>query len=190
MATTAAYGVGAWGAAAWGSSDEVLGSVTRTPPTGAVTLAGNAPTVLPIRTEPLVGSLTLTGAAAIVTSSSVAVIPLVGSLALLGTAPVVFHSAAIRPPAGALAFLGLTPGLLQTFIFQVQWDADVAMQSLLLLDWEVGPAPAIIGGVLPLEWSLDELLDRLRLDWDVYQIGLEAAYDEDPQRPWARVNAL
>jgi hypothetical protein len=186
MATTAQWGAFEWGEAEWGSVE----ADSPRPPTAVLTLAGAAPLVLPVRLQPGTGILALMGAAPVVTLSSSALVPIVGSLALIGAAPLALQSAAIRPPAGALAFLGLAPALTKSFLFEVQWDADVAMRLLLLLDWEVGPAPAIVGGVLPLEWSLDELLERLRLDWDVYQIGLEAAYDEDPQRPWARVNAL
>ena len=190
MATTAAYGVGAWGAAAWGSGEEVGGSVTRTPAAAALTVTGAAPSLLPVAVRPPAGSLALTGAAAVLVASASNVTPLVGSLLLTGGLPTVTQSAAVQPPAGALAFLGVAPMLAQSFRLQLEWDTDAALLSLLLLDWEVGPAEAIVGGVLPLEWSIDELLARLRLDWDVYQTALEAAYDEDRQRPWARVSTL
>lgn len=186
-ATTAAWGVGAWGAAAWGSSEEA-GPVVVTPAAASAVAGVGQPVVL-------LPSVTPTPAAAVagvgdptVVLGSVVVAPAPAEAIAGVEAPVVPDSIVYTPaPATAVArtaaptvHTGLTP-------LRLQWDVDAVFRSLLLLDWEVQPDPGILGGTLPLVWSIDELLARLRLDWDVHQTALEAAYDEDQQRPWARV---
>jgi hypothetical protein len=180
MARTSEWGRFEWGAAEWGSTD--VGGLT--PGTGSLALSGAAPALLPAMIEPPTGSLTLAGVAASL-GASAAIQPPAGQLVLVGSAPPTLRLTV----AGALTLLGLAPSLIETFVFALTWDTDASLLSRLQLDWEVGAAAPIVGGTLPLEWSLDELLARLRLDWTIYQVGLEAAYEDDPQRPWAQVTA-
>jgi hypothetical protein len=180
MATTAAPGLAAWGAAAWGSSDEVIGSVTRTIPTGSLTLAGNAPTVLPIRTEPVAGSLALTGALPIVTSSSIAVIPVVGSLALLGVAPVAFQSAALRPPVGTLVLIGLAPELEHSDenMLGFQWAVLMPADLPLGFKWTVLPV-TIAGGELGFTWVVIQASPSLGFTWHVVPAEIFELFESD-----------
>ncbi|HME96762.1 MAG TPA: hypothetical protein VKN16_21380 [Methylomirabilota bacterium] len=186
MSPSAEWGEFEWGEAEWGSVE--TGALV--PATATLTLSGAAPSVLPVTRQPAAATLTLGGVAPVVTvTGGVAITPAAGQLSLTGVAPTVAPSSVRAVPAGALTLLGFAPTRTESFLFQLTWETDAALLSLLQLDWEVGAAEPIVGGTLPLEWSLDELLARLRLDWVVYQVGLEAAYEDDPQRPWARVTA-
>jgi hypothetical protein len=196
MATSASWGEFEWGEAEWGSVE----AEGLTPPAATLALAGAAPLVLPISLAPGTGALVLAGIAPTVTATGgPALTPLVGQLTLVGVAPIASPSFALHTVAGSLVLVGLAPELERSDENQLgfQWAVLTAADLPLGFRWTVLPV-VLAGGELGLTWVVVAEAPVLGLTWHVVPpaifelfesegVGAAAGIGEDVLLPVGRV---
>jgi hypothetical protein len=193
---SSAPGRAAWGLAAWGSAE----ADGLTPPTATLALTGAAPEVLPVTLEPGSGALVVAGIAPTVTATGgPALTPLVGQLSLAGVAPTASPSFALATTVGAIVLLGVAPELERSDENQLgfQWAVLTPADLPLGFRWTVLPV-VVAGGELGFTWVVVAEAPTLGFTWHVVPaeifelfesagVGAAAGIGEDVLLPVGRV---
>jgi hypothetical protein len=190
MSTSASWGEFEWGEAEWGSAE--LGGIA--PNTGALTLTGLVPGLLPAMIQPATGVLALAGIAPSL-GASATIVPLVGQLILIGGAPPVLR----QPTGGALTLTGYAPEIERSDENRLgfQWAVLTPADLPLGFRWTVLPV-VLAGGELGLTWVVVAEAPTLGFTWHVVPpsifelfesegIGAAAGIGEDVLLPVGRV---
>jgi hypothetical protein len=196
MSRSASWGEFEWGEAEWGSV-EAEGLI---PPTATLALAGAAPLVLPVTLAPGSGALVVAGLAPTVAATGGTILtPLVGQLSVIGAVPIAFPSFALQTVAGSVVLLGVPPELERSDENQLgfQWAVLTPADLPLGFRWTVLPV-VVAGGELGFTWVVVAESPTLGFTWHVVPaeifelfesagVGAAAGIGEDVLLPVGRV---